>query len=46
MKETTKKIIFFALSMVLLYLIVIWGINAKKNNSPYVRFPDQIDTFR
>ena len=46
MNKTAQKIIFFVLSMALLGLVVMWGFNAKKNNSPYVRFPDKIDTFR
>ena len=46
MNKTVQKILFFVFSMALLYLIVMWGINAKKNQSPYVRFPDKIDTFK
>jgi L-asparagine transporter-like permease len=46
MKETTRKIVFFVLSMVLLFLLYRWAYEAKDSDSPYVRFPDKIETFR
>lgn len=46
MKETIQKIIFFVLSMVILFLLLRWAFNARESNNPYVRFPDKIETFR
>ena len=46
MKETTQEIIFFVLSMILLFFIVRWAYDVKDSDSPYVRFPDKIETFR
>jgi hypothetical protein len=46
MKGTIEKIIFFLLSMMLLFLIYKCAIGLKASNSPYVNFPNKIETFR
>ena len=46
MKEKLEKLIFFLLSMVLLFLIYRWALEAKDSDSPYIRFPNKIETFR
>jgi L-asparagine transporter-like permease len=46
MRETIQKIVFFVLSMVLLFLLYRWTYDARDSDSPYVRFPDKIETFR
>ncbi len=46
MKETIEKLIFFLLSMVILFLIFRWALKARHSTSPYVSFPNKIETFR
>ncbi len=46
MKETFQKVIFFVLSMALLFLLFQWVYDVRDSDSPYVRFPDKIETFR
>ncbi|UCD57063.1 MAG: hypothetical protein JSV16_14810 [Candidatus Hydrogenedentota bacterium] len=46
MKETVHKIVFFVLSMLLLFLIYRCALYLKESESPYMRFPDKIETFR
>ena len=46
MKEKVEKIIFFLLSMLLLLLLFRWALDARESDSPYVRFPNKIETFR
>jgi L-asparagine transporter-like permease len=46
MKETVQKIVFFVLSMMLLFLVYRCSMMMKESKSPYVNFPNKIDTFR
>ncbi len=46
MKKTIQKIIFFVLSIMILFLLIRWAFNARESKNPYVRFPDKIETFR
>ena len=46
MKERIQKIVFFILSMILLLLIFRWALQARNSESPYISFPNKIDTFR
>ena len=46
MKETIQKIIFFVLSIMILFLLIRWAFSARESSNPYVRFPDKIETFR
>jgi len=46
MKERLQKLIFFLLSMALLFLIIRWALEIRDSDSPYIRFPDKIDTFK
>ena len=46
MKGKIQKIIFVALALVLLLLLYRWAIGMKKSGSPYIDFPDKIETFK
>ena len=46
MRERIKKIVFFLLSMVFLFLIYRWALMLKESDSPYVNFENKIETFR
>jgi len=46
MRRKLGKLVFFLLSMVLLFILIRWAYNARDSDSPYVRFPDKIETFR
>ena len=46
MKEKLEQLIFFLLSMVILFLVFRWALGARDSNSPYVSFPNKIETFR
>ena len=46
MRESVKKIVFFLLSMMFLFLIYRWALMLKESDSPYVNFENKIDTFR
>ena len=46
MKGTLQKVIFFVLSMMLLFLIYRCSMMMKNSNSPYLNFPNKIETFR
>lgn len=46
MKEKIEKLVFFLLSMVILFMIFRWALQARESGSPYVSFPNKIDTFR
>jgi hypothetical protein len=46
MKGTLQKVIFFVLSMMLLFLIYRCSMRMKDSNSPYLNFPNKIETFR
>lgn len=46
MKQRIQKVVFFVVSLALLFLIYRCGMMMKESKSPYVRFPDKIDTFK
>ena len=46
MKGKLDKLVFFLLSMLILFFIFRWALNARKSNSPYVSFPNKIETFK
>ena len=46
MKESVQKVIFFVLSMILLFLIYRCSMTMQESNSPYMNFPNKIETFR
>jgi len=46
MKQNIQKVVFLVLSIVLLLLIFKCAMMMKESKSPYVRFPDKIDTFK
>jgi hypothetical protein len=46
MKAKIQKMIFLVLAMALLFVIYRWAMSMKDSGSPYIRFPDKIDTFK
>jgi len=46
MSEKVQKIIFFLLSMLVLFLIYVWAVHLNESDSSYARFPTHIDKFR
>jgi hypothetical protein len=46
MKAKLQKIAFIALALVLLFLLYRWAISLKKSGSPYIQFPNKIETFK
>ena len=46
MKGTVQKVIFFVLSMMLLFMIYRCSMAMKESKSPYMSFPNKIETFR
>jgi hypothetical protein len=46
MKEKIRELVFFLLSMLLLLLLLMWALEMRGSKSPYIRFPDKIETFK
>lgn len=46
MNERVQKIIFFLLSMAILFLLFIWAVYLIESDSSYARFPTNIEKFR
>ena len=46
MSDRLQKIIFFLLSMLVLFLIYIWAVHLTESDSSYARFPTNIEKFR
>jgi hypothetical protein len=46
MREKAEKIIFFLLSMLVLFLVYLWAVYLNDSGSPYTRFPTNIEKFR
>ena len=45
-KGTVEKVLFFLISMMLLFVVYQCAIALHKGGSSYVRFPDKIETFK
>lgn len=46
MKTTAQKIVFFLLSMLFLFVMYRCAMSMKESGSPYVSFPNKIETFK
>jgi hypothetical protein len=46
MKAKLQKIAFIVLALVLLFLLYRWAMSLKESGSPYIEFPNKIETFK
>ncbi len=46
MSEQVQKIIFFLISMAILFLVYLWAVYLIEGDSSYARFPTNIEKFR
>ncbi len=46
MKVKLDKLVFFLLSMLILFFMLRWAFEVRHSDSPYISFPNKIETFR
>jgi len=46
MKEAIQKIVLIVITVVLLFLLYRWAMTMKESGSPYISFPNKIETFK
>ena len=46
MKQTVQKIVLIGLALALIFIMFRCALSMKESGSPYIRFPNKIETFR